>query len=122
MGRIGGDTLYFGRVLKQLIRTCGHCLTGVPKEQFVCSKEDRVEAEKLFGGDDQIMIQKWCSNYSQCTHFVNCLISDLLFLPLRDIILLFVTVLFTQIFIRLLVSLYNIIIYHRFLCLLPLSF
>jgi len=54
--RIGGDTLHFGRVLKQLIRKCGHCLTGVPKDQFVCSKEDRAEAEKLFG-DDQIMIQ-----------------------------------------------------------------
>jgi len=54
--RIGGDTLHFGRVLKQLIRKCGHCLTGVPKEHFVCSKEDRIEAQKLFG-DDQVMIQ-----------------------------------------------------------------
>jgi len=54
--RIGGDTLHFGRVLKQLIKKCGHCLTGVPREQFVCSKEDRAEAQKLFG-DDQVMIQ-----------------------------------------------------------------
>mmetsp|Transcript_53188 Transcript_53188/g.88170 ORF Transcript_53188/g.88170 Transcript_53188/m.88170 type:complete len:642 (+) Transcript_53188:151-2076(+) len=47
--RIGGDTLHFGRVLKQLIRKCGQCLTGVPKEQFVCTEQERKDAEKLFG-------------------------------------------------------------------------
>eukprot|EP01083_Nonionella_stella_P181773 652216_1 len=48
-GRICGDTLHFGRVLRQLITKCGHCLTGVPKEQFQCTEQDRQEAEKLFG-------------------------------------------------------------------------
>jgi serine/threonine protein kinase len=52
--RIGGDTLHFGRVLKQLIRKCGHCLTGVPKEQFTCSQQEREEAERLFG-DNQLV-------------------------------------------------------------------
>jgi len=47
--RLGGDTLHFGRVLRQLVRKCGHCLTGVPKAQFECSDADRLEAEKLFG-------------------------------------------------------------------------
>eukprot|EP00488_Nonionellina_sp_1-RS-2012_P001129 TRINITY_DN178_c0_g1_i1.p1 TRINITY_DN178_c0_g1~~TRINITY_DN178_c0_g1_i1.p1 ORF type:complete len:154 (-),score=38.56 TRINITY_DN178_c0_g1_i1:252-713(-) len=53
--RIGGDTLHFGRVLKQLITKCGHCLTGVPKDQFQCTEQDREEAEKLFG-DNQVII------------------------------------------------------------------
>jgi len=53
--RIGGDTLHFGRVLKQLIRKCGTCLTGVPKEQFKYSEQDRQEAEELFG-DNQLQI------------------------------------------------------------------
>ena len=52
--RIGGDTLHFGRVLRQLIRKCGECLTGVPKEQFKCSEKDRIEAEALFG-DNQLV-------------------------------------------------------------------
>merc|ERR1712157_463781 len=52
--RIGGDTLHFGRVLKQLIRKCGYCLTGVPKKIYKCSDKDRQEAEKLFG-DNQII-------------------------------------------------------------------
>eukprot|EP00484_Ammonia_sp_Unknown_P024796 CAMPEP_0197034770 /NCGR_PEP_ID=MMETSP1384-20130603/12755_1 /TAXON_ID=29189 /ORGANISM="Ammonia sp." /LENGTH=674 /DNA_ID=CAMNT_0042464725 /DNA_START=60 /DNA_END=2084 /DNA_ORIENTATION=- len=52
--RIGGDTLHFGRVLKQLIRKCGQCLTGLPKEQFVISDSEKQEAEKLFG-DNQLV-------------------------------------------------------------------
>jgi len=55
--RLGGDTLHFGRVLRQLVRKCGHCLTGVPKAQFKCSDEDRQEAEKLFGDGQQQQLQ-----------------------------------------------------------------
>ena len=53
--RIGGDTLHFGRVLKQLIRKSGEVLTGVPKEQFRYSEQDRQEAEQLF--DDNHYLQ-----------------------------------------------------------------
>jgi len=47
--RIGGDTLHFGRVWQQLIRVCGGCLSGVPKQLFSCTEQDRKDAEALFG-------------------------------------------------------------------------
>jgi len=50
--RIGGDTLHFGRVWQQLVRVCGGCLSGVPRDQFSCSEQDRLDAELLFG--DQV--------------------------------------------------------------------
>ena len=52
--RIGGDTLHFGRVLRGLIRRCGNCLTGVPKDQFVTTAQERAEAEQLFGDNQQM--------------------------------------------------------------------